>query len=327
MTTSRQIQLLRRPKGMPVPEDFGLVEVALPEIAEGQVELRGLILSVDPAMRPRLDQIQPLGEKMFARGIAEVVRSRNPGFKEGEIVRHESGMQEQFLSDGTDLTLLSIDPDLPLTVYMHALGSTGLTAYAGLMEVGQLGDGEQVFVSAAAGAVGSMASQIAKIKGCRVAGSAGGEAKVRWLRDVAGLDAALDYRAAPIAETLAAAMPSGIDVYFDNVGGSHLDAALPLMNLHGRIALCGTISSYNGDGEGVRALFSMIYARVTMRGFVVPDYFHLRERFTAEMTGWLKSGTVQYQETILHGIESAPQGLIGLLKGENSGKMLIRLAS
>ena len=275
MAISRQVRLLRRPNGMPVPEDFELVEVELPEIAEGQVELRGLILSVDPAMRPRLDQLQPLGDKMFCRGIAEVLRSRNPNFREGQIVRHESGMQERFLSDGADLAVLDPDPALPLSVYMHALGSTGLTAYVGLMEVGQLKEGEQVFVSAAAGAVGSVASQIAKIKGCRVAGSAGGDAKVRWLREVAGLDAALDYRAAPIAETLAAAMPNGIDIFFENVGGSHMDAALPLMNLHGRIALCGTISSYNGDGDRVRNLFSMIYSRVTMRGFVVPDYFHL----------------------------------------------------
>lgn len=326
MATSRQIRLLRRPKGMPVPEDFELVEVELPEIAEGQVELRGLILSVDPAMRPRLNQEQPIGGKIFARGIAEVVRSRNPDFKEGQIVRHASGMQEQFLSDGADLTLLDADPDLSLTVYTHVLGWPGLTAYGGLLEVGRLREGEQIFVSAAAGAVGSVASQIARIKGCRVAGSAGGEEKRRWLRDVAKLDAAIDYRAAPIAETLAAAMPDGIDIYFDNVGGSHLDAALPLMNEHGRVALCGTISSYNGEGEGVKNLFSMIYSRVSMRGFITPDLFHLQERFMSDMTGWLKSGEIQYQETVLTGIERAPEGLIGLLKGENLGKMLIRLA-
>jgi len=242
------------------------------------------------------------------------------------LVRHGSGFRDRFVSDGTGLTALRPDPDLPLTVYLHALGGTGLTAYGGLLETGALKDGEQVFVSTAAGAVGSVAAQIAKLKGCYVVGTTGSPEKVAWLRDIIGLDAVIDYKMQPLDNAIAAATPNGIDVYFENVGGAHMDAALPRMNVRGRIPVCGMISTYNGGGEGVHNLFNMIYRRVRMEGFVATDFAHLGGSFTREMTKWLKDGSIKYQETVLNGFEKAPEGLIGLFKGQNLGKMLIRIA-
>jgi NADPH-dependent curcumin reductase CurA len=223
------------------------------------------------------------------------------------------------------MQVLKPDPALPLSVYMHALGGTGLTAYGGLLETGALKDGEQVFVSTAAGAVGSVAAQIAKLKGCYVVGSTGSADKAAWLRGEVGLDAVIDYKAQPLAEALAEATPNGIDVYFENVGGAHLDAALPRMNVRGRIPVCGMISTYNGGGEGVRNLFNLIYGRVRMEGFVASDFGHLNAAFVSDMTEWLKSGKVKYQETVLEGFERAPEGLIGLFEGRNAGKMLIHI--
>ena len=233
--------------------------------------------------------------------------------------------RETFVSDGKGLTKLSPDPELPLTVYMHALGGTGLTAYGGLLQTGALKEGEQVFVSTAAGAVGSVAAQIAKLKNCYVVGSAGSAEKVAWLRDEIGLDAVINYKAEPLAEALAAATPNGIDVYFENVGGAHLDAALPRMNVHGRVPVCGMIASYNGNPQGVFGLFGLIYKRVRMEGFVATDFAPLGNEFQRDMTGWLKDGRIKYQETVLDGFERAPEGLIGLFEGRNTGKMLIRI--
>jgi hypothetical protein len=325
MTQSRQVQLVRRPRGVPVAEDFAVVPVDTPDAGPGEVQLQTLLMSVDPYMRPRLDADQPLGSPLLGGGIARVVQSRRDGFREGDLVRHMSGMRERFVSDGRGLTALRPDPELPLSVYMHALGGTGLTAYGGLLEVGALKDGEQVFVSTAGGAVGSVAAQIAKLKGCYVVGSTGADDKAAWLRDVAGLDAVINYKAGPLAAALRDATPKGVDVYFENVGGAHLDAALPRMNVRGRIPVCGMISTYNGDREGVRNLSSLIYSRIRMEGFVASDFGHLRERFEADMTAWLKAGQVKYQETILDGFERAPEGLIGLFEGRNAGKMLIRV--
>jgi NADPH-dependent curcumin reductase CurA len=209
---------------------------------------------------------------------------------------------------------------------MHALGGTGITAYGGLLETGRLKDGEQVFVSTAGGAVGSVAAQIAKIKGCYVVGSTGSDDKAAWLKDVVGLDAVINYKKEPIRRALEAATPKGIDVYFENVGGDHLDAALLRMNVHGRIPVCGMISTYNGGGEPVRGLSNIIYRRVTLQGFVASDFGHLQAQFVADMTRWLKEGRLKFQETILDGFERAPEGLIGLFEGRNAGKMLIRVA-
>jgi NADPH-dependent curcumin reductase CurA len=326
MTQSRQIRLARRPQGLVRPDDFAVVPVETPDVANGQVQLQALFVSVDPYMRPRLDADQPLDAPMLGSGIARVAQSRHADFKEGDLVRHFAGMQERFVSDGRGLHKLNPDPDLPLSVYMHALGGTGITAYGGLLEVGALKDGEQVFVSTAAGAVGSVAAQIAKVKGCYVAGSTGSDEKAAWLRDVAGLDAVVNYHTQPLAQALREAMPKGIDVYFENVGGEHLDAVLPRMNQRGRIPVCGMISTYNGERAGVRNLSSMIYSRVRMEGFVASDFGHLNERFQSDMTGWLKSGQVKYQETILDGFDRAPEALVGLFEGRNTGKMLVRAA-
>ncbi|HZZ87856.1 MAG TPA: NADP-dependent oxidoreductase [Caulobacteraceae bacterium] len=326
MTKSREIHLARRPKGVPVADDFALVEVETLDAGEGQIQVQALLISVDPYMRPRLNADQPLGEAMLGGGIGRVVQSRNPKFREGDIVRHGAGMRERFVSDGRGVQVLNPDPALSLSVYMHALGGTGITAYGGLLETGALKDGEQVFVSTAGGAVGSVAAQIAKIKGCYVVGSTGADDKAAWLRDEAGLDAVINYKTQPLAKALAEATPNGIDVYFENVGGAHLDAALPRMNLRGRIPVCGMISMYNGGGEGVHNLFTLIYGRLRMEGFVSSDFGHLNAKFLSDMTGWLKEGRIKYQETVLDGFERAPEGLIGLFEGRNAGKMLIRVA-
>ena len=324
--SGRVFQLAARPKGLPVPSDFAMVEVTTPDAGEREVQVQNLILSVDPYMRPRLAADQPIGATMIGGGLGRVLQSRNPKFKEGDLVRHGAGFVEYFTSNGQGLQVLNPDPALPLSVYMHALGGTGITAYGGILETGRLKDGEQVFVSTAAGAVGSVVAQIAKIKGCYVVGSTGAEDKVRWLKDEVGLDAVINYKAEPLAKALEAATPKGIDVYFENVGGAHLDAALVRMNLHGRIPVCGMISTYNGGGEPVRGLSNIIYRRVDIQGFVASDFGHLNAQFMADMTGWLKDGRIKYQETILDGFERAPEGLIGLFEGRNSGKMLIRIA-
>lgn len=325
MTASRQIHLVRRPTGVPVQSDFAVVEVDTPDAGDGQVQVQNVLMSVDPYMRPRLTADQPLAVPMIGGGIGRVMQSRNPRFKEGDLVRHGAGMQELFTNDGKGMQVLTPDPELSLTVYMHALGGTGITAYGGLLETGALKDGEQVFVSTAGGAVGSVVAQIAKIKGCYVVGSTGTDDKAAWLKDEVGIDAVINYKTQPLAEALKAATPKGIDVYFENVGGGHLDAALPLMNVRGRIPVCGMISTYNGGGDGVKNLFNLIYGRVRMEGFVASDFPHLQAAFVSDMTGWLKDGRVKYQETILDGFERAPEGLIGLFSGLNNGKMLIRV--
>jgi NADPH-dependent curcumin reductase CurA len=326
MTASREIHLVRRPQGLPRPEDFAVVDTVVGEPAEGDMLVQNLLLSVDPYMRPRFNGDQALGEALIGGGIGRVIASRNPKFADGDIVRHGAGMRECFLSDGRGVAIIKPDPDLPLSVFMHALGGTGITAYGGLLETGKLKDGEQVFVSTAGGAVGSVVAQIAKIKGCYVVGSTGSDDKAAWLRDVAGLDAVINYKTEALGPALKAATPKGVDVYFENVGGAHLDAALTRMNQHGRIPVCGMISTYNGGGEGVKNLFALIYGRVTMQGFVASDFPHLNAQFVADMTGWLKDGRLKYQETVLEGFERAPEGLIGLFEGRNAGKMIIRVA-
>jgi NADPH-dependent curcumin reductase CurA len=326
MTTARQLHLVRRPQGLLTPQDFAIVEGPVRDAGEGEVQIASLIMSVDPYMRGRLDADQPLDAPMLGNGIGRIVQSRNPKFREGDLVRHWAGFQERFVSDGSGLSILKGDPALSLTVYMHALGGTGITAYGGLLETGALKDGEQVLISTAAGAVGSVAAQIARIKGCYVVGTTGSDDKAAWLRDVAGLDAVINYKTQPLAEAVAAATPKGIDVYFENVGGAHLDAALPRMNVRGRIPICGMISTYNGAREGVCNLSNAIYRRLRLEGFVATDFPHLNEQFIADMTGWLKDGRIKYQETILDGFERAPEGLIGLFEGRNAGKMLIRVA-
>jgi NADPH-dependent curcumin reductase CurA len=284
-------------------------------------------MSVDPAMRPRLTAGQDLDVAMMGGALGRVVQSKHDGFAVGDLVTNRLGFREFFTSDGKGLTKLMPDPDLPLTVHMHALGGTGFTAYGGLLHIGQLKDGEQVFVSTAGGAVGSVAAQIAKIKGCYVVGSTGSDDKAAWLRDTVGLDAVINYKTQPIRQALEEATPKGLGVYFDNVGGDHLEAALRRMNTLGRIPVCGFISGYNSGHSNVSNLSNIIYSRVMLRGFVAPDFMHLYPDFQRDMAAWLKDGRVKYQETIVEGIAAAPGALIGLMAGANAGKMLVRLAS
>lgn len=321
---TRQIHLVNRPSGMPTAADFALREADCPDPADGEVLVEGLLMSVDPYMRTRF-AAHPLEAPLLGGGIGRVLTSRHPDFRPGDTVRHLGGFQAHFCLPGDKLNRFNPDPDLPLSVYLHALGATGMTAYGGLLEVGALKPGEQVLVSTAAGAVGSVAAQIARLNGCRVVGLTSSDDKATWLRDDLRLDGVINYRTQDVATAIRAAMPNGVDVYFENVGGAMLDAVLPQMNVWGRIPVCGMISTYNGGGEGVTNLFSLIYQRIRMQGFVTPDFAHLKPAFERAMTAWLKAGDIQYRETIVDGIERVPEALIGLFDGANIGKALVRL--
>jgi NADPH-dependent curcumin reductase CurA len=325
---TRELHLLERPQGVPTPAQFGIVETDVAELRPGEVLVENIYISVDPAMRPRLAGQTPLNEVMGGGAIGRVLKSRHAAFKEGAYVESMWGFREYFVSDGKGLSPLDAD-GMPLAAYMSVLGLTGLTAYGGLLVIAALKEGENVFVSAAAGAVGSVAAQIAKIKGCYVIGSAGSDDKCRWLKEDLKLDAAINYKKGELRAALKSAAPRGIDVYFDNVGGEHLNAALPRMNALGRIAVCGMISAYNNFGaisEPVTTLSNMIYNRLTMRGFVFYEFEPVRAQFLEDMKRWLREGRMQYRSTILQGIEQAPAALIGLFSGTNTGKMLVQLA-
>jgi len=324
---SREVHLVARPEGMPKPSDFSVVETTVPDAGEGEIRVQNLYNSIDPATRPRLS-LQPLATPPWGFALGRVEQSRHPDHREGDIVLGMYGYRERYVSDGRGVSTIAVDPALPVSVYLHAVGGSGFVAYGGLLEIGKLQNGEQVFVSTAAGAVGSIAVQVAKLRGCYVIGSTGSEEKCRWLTGELGIDAAINYKAEPIRTALKEKAPNGIDVYFDNVGGDHLDAALPRMNPLGRIPVCGMISAYNSVGTisaPVTTLSNIIYNRVTIRGFVATDFMHLREQFTAEMEGWLKDGSVKYRETVYDGIESSPAALIGMLSGENIGKTMVRV--
>jgi NADPH-dependent curcumin reductase CurA len=325
---SREVHLIERPKGLPVPEQFRIVETDVADLAEGQLLVQNIYMSVDPAMRPRLAGPTALNEAMIGGAIGRVLKSRNAAFSVGDHVESMNGFRECFVSDGKGLSKLDAD-GMPLVAYMSVLGLTGLTAYGGLLVIGALKDGENVFVSAAAGAVGSVAAQIAKIKGCYVIGSAGSEDKCRWLKEDLGVDVAINYKKGELRTSLKAAAAKGIDVYFENVGGEHLNAALPRMNALGRIAVCGMISAYNNFGavsEPVTTLSNMIYNRITMRGFVYYEFESKRAQFQKDMKGWIRQGKIKYRTTIQQGIDAAPAALIGLFTGANTGKMVVQLA-
>jgi NADPH-dependent curcumin reductase CurA len=326
---SKEVHLLERPQGLPLASQFAVVECEVAQPADGDVLVENIFMSVDPAMRPRLAAQTALNEAMPGGAIGRVIKSRHTGFAQGDYVESMQGFRQYFLSQGKGLSKL--DPDgMPLIAYMSVLGLTGLTAYGGMLVTAALQEGENVFVSAAAGAVGSVASQIAKIKGCHVIGSAGSDEKCRWLKEELRLDAVINYKKQELRTALKTAAPRGIDVYFDNVGGEHLNAALPRMNALGRIAVCGMISAYNNFGaisEPVTTLSNMIYNRLTMKGFVFYEFEPMRAQFLADMKRWLKDGRLQYRTTILQGIEQAPTALIGLFSGTNTGKMIVQLAT
>jgi len=330
--TTREIRLAARPHGDPTAADFELAETPLPEPGPGQVLIRNSYLSVDPYMRGRMRDAKsyippfPVGEVMEGGAVGEVIASDGGPFEVGDWVQHMGGWREHALNDGT--LAYRVDPSVaPVSTALGVLGMPGLTAYAGLTEIAPVKEGETVYVSAAAGAVGSAAGQIARLRGCRVVGSAGSAEKVEWLTGELGFDAAFDYHGADLPATLREHCPQGIDVYFDNVGGDQLDAALARMRVHGRIALCGRIASYNDEQltPGPANFAATLPRRLTLRGFIVFDHGHLMKEFLAEVGGWVRSGELRYRETVLDGIERMPEAFIGLLAGENIGKMLVRV--
>jgi len=330
---SREIRLARRPEGMPTPRDFELAETDVPSPGPGQVLVRNIYMSVDPYMRGRMVQresyVPPfqVGEALSGGAVGQVVESTNPNFKAGDYVSNFSGWKEWFATPGGDLT--KIDPAMaPIQAFLGALGMPGLTAYAGLLKVGELKDGERVFVSAASGAVGAIVCQIAKNKGCYVVGSAGSDEKCDWLTKEVRCDKAINYRkAGNLTAAVKGAFPEGIDVYFENVGGAHLDAALANMRMYGRIPVCGMIAQYNETAlpPGPANIINVIPQRLTIRGFIVTDYASLTPQFLRDMSEWHRAGKMTWRETVYDGIERAPEAFIGLFKGENFGKMLVKI--
>jgi NADPH-dependent curcumin reductase CurA len=330
---NREWHLLSRPVGLPTPGDFALVESEVPTPGEGQVLVRNTHLSVDPYMRGRMSAAKSyvapfeLGEVMQGGAVGEVVASNAEGFAVGDHVLHFLGWREYAAVD--ERHAVKVDAGAaPLSAYLGVLGMTGLTAYAGLLRTAAFKEGDAVFVSGAAGAVGSQVGQLAKLKGAsRVVGSAGSDEKVRLLVEEYGFDAAFNYKAGPVHEQLKQAAPDGVDVYFDNVGGEHLEAAIGRLNRGGRIAVCGMISVYN-DTEptpGPRNLARLIQTRGRIEGFLVGDHYDLQPQFVAEVGPWVASGELKYRETVFEGIENNLEAFLGVLRGDNIGKMIVRL--
>ena len=331
--TSREIRLKQRPTGLPSAENFELVTVTLPKPGPGEMVLRNLYMSVDPYMRGRMvdrkSYVPPfaLGETLQGGAVGQVIESKSDKFKVGDYVLHGLGWRQYLISDGKGLA--PIDPTIaPVQAFLGTVGMPGQTAYFGLLDIGQPQTGETVFVSAAAGAVGSMVCQIAKLKGCRVVGSVGSQAKVDWLLNEVGIDAAFNYKEVDsLKAELGRQCPNGIDIYFENVGGEHLEAALTHMNQNGRIPVCGMISQYNATEAtpGPNNLGLIIGKRLKLQGYIVSDYRARTAEFYADMKEWIAAGQIKSQETIVEGIENAPNAFIGLFTGENMGKMLVKL--
>ncbi|MEU4446271.1 NADP-dependent oxidoreductase [Actinosynnema sp. NPDC050801] len=330
--TAREIRLASRPEGFPVPGNFDLVEVPVPTVGPGRLLVRNLVMSVDPYMRGRMNEgksyVAPyeVGKALEGGAVGEVVASEAPGFEVGDAVLHNLGWREYGVVDAAGAVRVDLGA-APAGAYLGVLGMPGLAAYAGLLEVAAFKEGDVVFVSGAAGAVGQVVGQVARLRGAkRVIGSAGSDAKVAYLVDELGFDAAFNYKDGPVTELLARAAPDGIDVYFDNVGGEHLEAAIDAFTPHGRAALCGSISNYNtGTPVGPRNLGLAVGKRLTLRGFLVWDHERLREQFVREVGGWIADGGLRYRETVTEGLDRAPQAFIGMLRGENLGKALVTL--
>ena len=332
MTTTREVRLAARPVGEPKPADFELAEVQLPDPAPGELLVRNTFMSVDPYMRGRMNDVRSyvppfeIGAPLEGGAVGEVIASEAERFAPGSHVLHQLGWREHALVPAEGAR--QIDAQLaPASAYLGVLGMPGLTAYVGLLDIAGLREGDAVFVSAAAGAVGSLVGQIAKVKGCRVVGSAGSAEKVAYLRDELGFDAAFDYHDGDVSALLSEAAPNGVDVYFDNVGGDHLVAAIGALRQNGRVALCGAISAYNATERppGPWNLPLAIGKRLTLRGFIVSDHFDRFPEFVRDVGGWLREGRIHYRETVVEGIDNAPEAFIGLLRGDNLGKMVVKL--
>jgi NADPH-dependent curcumin reductase CurA len=328
--TNRQVLLKRRPNGMPVPEDFALVDSPLPEPGEGQVLLEGIYLSLDPYMRGRISgqrsyaKPTEIGEVIEGRVVGRVLRSRHADFREGDHAFGGYGWQTHSVVDGTALSKL--DPAAaPISTALGILGMPGLTAYAGLKTIGRPKAGETVAISAASGAVGAVAGQLAKRAGCRVVGIAGGADKCRYVADELGFDACVDHRG-DLGAVLAAACPNGIDVYFENVGGAVQAAAFPLLNDFARMIMCGMIAEYNDVAPRPGpSLVAAVRKRLHIQGFIVSDHAALRPEYLAMAAPLVRGGHLKYREDIVDGIDNAPAAFIGLLQGRNFGKLIVRL--
>ena len=338
--TSQEIRLKKYPKGMPTEDIFELAKVDVIEPKEGEFLVRNIWMSVDPYMRGRMRSPEEtksyissfqLNKPLEGACVGQVIESKNKEFTVGEYVLGNFGWREYWLSNGNDI--LKINPKTaPIQSFLGVLGMTGLTAYVGLFKIGKLNEGKDtVFVSAASGAVGSVASQIAKIKGCHVVGSAGSEEKVDWLLDEAKIDYAFNYKTVRennISSELKRACPEGIDLCFDNVGGKHLEAAMDNMKTFGRIVLCGMLSQYNAANPyALPNLFQAIPNRLRLQGFIVGDYYDVLNEFHSSMIRWIDEGKIKWKETITEGLENAPNAFIGLFKGENFGKMLVKIGT
>ena len=333
--TTRVVVLAQRPSTAgPEPAHFAVEERPLPALSPGQLLVRNAFMSVDPSMRGRLEETEKhyttnfrVGEPLDGSAVGRVVRSACPDVAEGAVVRHRLGWREHAVVDAAAATVVD-DTLAPMSQWLGVLGQTGFTAYVGLVRAGELRPGDRVLVSAAAGAVGSAAGQLARLLGAgRVVGSAGGAVKAALLTDELGYDAGIDHRAEPLAQGLARTAPEGIDLYFDNVGGDHLVAALGALRLQGRVALCGMISQFDSAGPrpSVDHLIQAVLKRITLRGFIVRDHEDLRPEFEQRVGDWLRSGELVSRSTVVDGIDHAVAAFLGMLRGDNVGKMLVRL--
>ncbi len=324
-------KLIRRPNGMPVRDDFDFSEVALAPLDEGMVHVRNTWLSVDPYMRGRMNDVKSyvppfqLGEPMDGGAVGEVIESRDPAFQPGDTVFHMAGWRDEAVVPAKTLNKVPTIPGVEPQAFLGNLGLTGGTAYFGLLEAASAKEGDIVFVSAAAGAVGSAVVQIAKAKGMTVIGSAGGADKCDYVRSL-GADAVIDYKAGSVLKQLSEAAPKGIDVYFDNVGGDHLDAALALGRQNARFAICGMIENYNeGAATSLKYLMRVIAMRMRLQGFIYTDYMDRMGQFYADMGGWMASGQVKSRDTVMEGLDHTLDAFLGLFTGANTGKMLVKL--
>lgn len=328
---NRQWRLRSRPMGEATAENFELAQSSVPPAGEGEVLRRTLFLSVDPYMRGRMNagksyaKAVEIGEVMCGGTVSQVVKSNDPAFAEGDIVLGYDGWQEYGVSKGE--ALLKLDPSgPPVSYYLGVLGMPGMTAYVGMLDIAAVKAGDSVLVSAAAGAVGSVAGQIAKIKGARVIGSAGSDEKCRWVTRDLGFDACFNYKTEPLRRAMKKNFPEGIDVYFDNVGGEMLEMVLRHARLHARIAIIGMISQYNAPEPAPGpSLFPILVNRMTIRGMIVWDHKDRQEAFHRDMAAWLKEGKVRYREDVVDGFENIPAAFLGLFHGENIGKRVVKL--
>ncbi|WP_283150763.1 NADP-dependent oxidoreductase [Silvimonas soli] len=337
-SNNRRILLASRPHGLPVPANFDVVSSAIPTPATNEVLLRTVYLSLDPYMRGRMSDAPSysppvqIGEVMVGGAVSRVVTSSHPDFAPGDWVLGYTGWQDYSVANGK--ALVKLDGKLPPSWALGVLGMPGFTAYMGLLDIGQPKAGETVVVAAASGAVGSVVGQIARLKGCRIVGIAGGAEKCRYVAEELGFDACIDHRSSDMAQQLAAACPKGIDVYFENVGGAVLDAVLPLLNTGARVPVCGLIANYNAtnlpDGPDRLGLLmgTILKKRMKMQGFIIfDDYGHRIGEFQQQMGAWLQEGKIKYREDVVDGLENAPQAFIGLLQGKNNGKLVIRVGA